>query len=166
MTDIYSGERAGFLERLGRLAGQTTFREPYGEFVPPSNPLPVSHELAAALCYARGERWQPGPEIAYAVATGLENNRDAVINWLAEKLYQGTGAEGRRNSDRIRGIAAVSYALAVRGEAGLMGFTFDEHIMRLAHIGAGWLAACMERTIEIAERNESRKVAPSIAETA
>lgn len=166
MNDTYSGERAGFLERLGRLAGHTTFREPSGEFVPVSNPVPVSHGLIVTLCGARGERWQPGPEIAYAVATGVQNNRAAVIDWLAEKLYQGTGAEGRRNGGRIRGIAAVSYALAVRGERGLRGFTFDDHVMRLAWIGAGWLAACMERTIEIAERNESRKNSVSIAETA
>lgn len=52
--DIYSAERAGLMERLCVLAGQTTWREPVGSFggLRPDT-VPHAHTLAAGLSYAR-----------------------------------------------------------------------------------------------------------------
>jgi len=53
--DIYSHERATLIERLGVLAGQTTWREPQGGFGQGLRPdtVPHAHTLAAGLSYAR-----------------------------------------------------------------------------------------------------------------
>lgn len=53
--DIYSTERAGLVERLCILAGQTTWREPVGGFGSGLRPdtVPYAHTLAAGLSYAR-----------------------------------------------------------------------------------------------------------------
>jgi len=54
-ADIYSNERAGLIERLAVLAGQTTWREPVGSFGGGLRPdtVPQAHTLAAGLSYAR-----------------------------------------------------------------------------------------------------------------
>lgn len=52
--DIYSTERAGLIERLCVLAGQTTWREPVGSFGGlRADTVPHVHTLAAGLSYAR-----------------------------------------------------------------------------------------------------------------
>ena len=147
-----SDDRIGFIERLGRLVGQTTYRVPVEGKGTKFDHLPESHALIVDLCGARGKRWNPGPEVAYAFATGVENNRDDVIKWLAEKLYLGTGSAGRKHPERVRGIALISYALVVHGPDVVNGYDFDPHILRLANIGAAWLSACMDNTIMLAER--------------
>ena len=158
-----SDDRIGFIERLGRLAGQTTYRVPVEGVGTRFSHLPESHALAAALSYARGQRWNPGPELAYAVATGIPHKRDCVIDWLAEKLHVGTGAEGRNHADRIRGIAAISYSIVVRGPESIIRYQFDPHILRLANVGAAWLSACLDDTIARAERQagECRSSSPT-----
>ena len=147
-----SDDRIGFIERLGRLAGQTTYRVPVEGIGTKFDHIPESHGLIVTLCGARGKRWNPGPELAYAVATGIQHKRDCVIDWLAEKLYVGTGSEGRKHPERVRGIALVSYALVVNGPDAIRGYDFDRHTLRLANIGAAWLSACMDNTIMLAER--------------
>jgi hypothetical protein len=54
-TDIYSHERAGLIERLCVLAGQSTWREPVGSSGGGLRPdtVPQAHTLAAGLSYAR-----------------------------------------------------------------------------------------------------------------
>lgn len=154
MSDAYTKERAGFLERLGRLAGQTTYRVPVEGVGTKVSYLPESHALIVTLSYARGNRsWNPGPEIAYAVATGVENKRDEVIAWLAEKLQAGTGAVGRKYADRIHAIAGISYAIVVHGPKSVKGAELDSHVRKLADIGAAWLSMCLDNTIMLAERS-------------
>lgn len=152
MTDTHTTERPSFLERLGRLAGQTTYRVPVEGIGTRFSYLPESHSLAGALSYARGKRWNPGPEIAYAYATGIEHKREEVIDWLSEKLHAGTGATGRKHADRLRGIAAIAYCIVIRGPESTKGYKFDSHVLRLADIGAAWLSACMDNTLMLAER--------------
>lgn len=52
-VDIYSHERAGLMERLCVLAGQSTYREPMGSFTSPQGGVPHAHALAAGLSYAQ-----------------------------------------------------------------------------------------------------------------
>jgi hypothetical protein len=52
-VDIYSTERAGLLERLCRIAGQTTWREPRDtDYVPPVDPMPVEHTMLTGISFA------------------------------------------------------------------------------------------------------------------
>lgn len=164
-----SDDRIGFIERLGRLAGQTTYRVPVEGVGTRFSHLPESHALAAALSYARGKRWNPGPELAYAVATGIPHKRECVVDWLAEKLYVGTGSAGRSRPEQVRGIAAIAYWLVVKGPEEIRGYEFDRHTMRLANIGAAWLSACLDNTIMLAERQAHIATAstpPEATETA
>lgn len=154
MTDqTFTKERPGFLERLGRLAGQTTYRVPIEGVGTKFDHIPESHGLIVSLCGARGPRWQPGPEIAFAMATGIQHQREKVVVWLMGKLQRATGATGRKYEDRLREIAENSYLLAIGARvAAAGGDKFDRNMHRLAMIGAGWLAMCMDETIGRAER--------------
>src|SRR5690348_15050801 len=52
-VDIFSHERAGLMERLCRIAGQTTWREPRDtDYVPPVDSMPVEHTMMAGLSFA------------------------------------------------------------------------------------------------------------------
>lgn len=147
-----SDDRIGFIERLGRLAGQTTYRVPVEGVGTRFSHLPESHALAAALSYARGKRWNPGPELAYAVATGVFHKQLEVVEWLAEKLRVGTGNAGRDQGNAILFIAGLSYLMVVRGPTALHGIKLAPHVEKLANIGAAWLSACLDNTIMLAER--------------
>lgn len=157
MTDqTFTQERAGFLERMGRLAGQSTYRVPVEGVGTKFDHIPESHGLIVTLCGARGQKWQPGPEIAFAVATGIQHQREKVVQWLMGKLYLGTGATVRTYKDRLRAIAEISYLMAVGETKSDGGAEFDPHMRRLASIGAGWLAMCMDETIHRAESRPER----------
>ena len=153
-----SNERAGFLERLGRLAGQTTYRQPIEGVGTRWDYMPESHVLAARLSYARGRRWNPGPELAYTIATGIPCKRAEVIDWLASKMARSMEVSTQR-AGILRGIAAVSYCIIVQPEK-MKNVKLSRHVMRIAGIGAAWLSACLDDTIARAERqatwNESQ----------
>src|SRR6187431_2603931 len=122
-----------FLERCGRLAGQTTYRVPVEGTGTRFSYIPESHNLAAALSFARGPRWNPGPELVYAKATGVEHKRREVVEWLADKFTYALGASGYH--DRTRGVAVISYCLVVRGDDSVKALKVGPHVMKLANIG-------------------------------
>jgi|SRR5690606_18533988 len=155
----------GFLERCGRLIGQTTFRHPIEGTGTRVCHIPESNLLASALSFARGPKWQPGPELIYAKATGVENKRGDVVEWLAGKLGSKLGAVGELHKGRIEGIAFLAYCLVVRGNDSVQGIRIDAHAMKLADVGASWLSACLDETLERAERRPVSIPEP-VAETA
>ena len=55
-VDLYTSRRASLLERLGRLAGTTTWRAPVGSFAQPADMHPVEHALAMACVWLRDHR--------------------------------------------------------------------------------------------------------------
>ena len=144
-----SDDRIGFIERLGRLAGQTTYRQPIEGVGTRSDYMPESHVLAARLSYARGSRWNPGPELAYTIATGIPCKRDEVIDWLASKMALSMEVSTQREGI-LRGIAVVSYCILVHPEK-MKNVKLSRHVMRIAEIGAAWLSACLDNTISLAE---------------
>ena len=86
-TDIYSHERAGFAERLGRLAARTTWREPAsGAFTDRADKMPLEHALATALAFARQAPHDIGPDIAYAIVTMIEHRRPRIVGELTARL--------------------------------------------------------------------------------
>lgn len=150
-----SNERAGFLERLGRLAGQTTYRQPIEGVGTRSDYMPESHVLAARLAYARGRKWNPGPELAYTIATGIPCKRAEVIDWLASKMARSMEVSTQR-AGILRGIAVVSYCILVHPEK-MKNVKLSRNVVRIANIGAAWLSACLDNTIMMAEMHATRQ---------
>jgi hypothetical protein len=54
-TDIFSTERAGLLEKLGALAGMSTWREPGAGYTNKAGQVPYAHILSAALVWWAGQ---------------------------------------------------------------------------------------------------------------
>jgi hypothetical protein len=155
MNDAIKKDRAGFLERLGQLAGTTAWREPgrSGGGTPyAARGMTTENALALALAMARKNERDVGPWIAYAMATGVEDHRAEIITWLADKLISGTHHVGARNSKRMLSIAAVCYCDVVQGR-------HDHRLPKvnprdftvLVSIGIGWLWMSMEAAVERAE---------------
>lgn len=106
-------------ERLARLGGGTTYREPVGGRTTRSGAIPADHELCVALGWAR-DRDDPhdiGADIAMDMATGAGRNMASVVRQLANALDQGGGHRGsrviRRNRPFLRIAAADAYARIV-----------------------------------------------------
>lgn len=148
-------DRSGFVERLGRLAGQTTWREPTGAGYTPYVSGSLSGENAMVLALSMGRRnpRDVGPDIAYSVGTGQPHRREQVVEWLADKLLRGTGPTGKKAERQLLVIAGQAYDLCIgvrqkvippRGA--VTAFTL------LVNIGAGWLWVAMEASVERAER--------------
>jgi hypothetical protein len=107
-------------ERLARLAGTTTYREPVGGRTTRVGVVPVDHELCIALGWAR-DRNDPndiGPDIALDIATGVGRNMPGIIRQLANALDAGAGRGHRairRNRAYLRIAAGDAYARLVYG---------------------------------------------------
>ena len=155
-------DRAGFLERLARLAGQTTYREPCGGGSPYSSRMMTSENaLALALSFARRDPRDIGPEIVYTIATQVPHQQGRVLAWLGAKLLTDTGPAGRKCERQLIVLSRHCYEMVGFGKplAPLprrLPVAWD----KLRDIGIGWLWMQAESTIERAEyalRNEGRR---------
>jgi hypothetical protein len=86
MSGLWATDKPEFLERLGRLAGRTTFRDLSGSRGVKENPLPDEHAIAAALSFARIDQDDFGPDVAYCWALGSDAYRNKVTRQLAIAL--------------------------------------------------------------------------------
>lgn len=147
-------ERSGFIERLGRLAGQTTWREPTGAGYTAhvSGALSPENAMVLALSLARRYPGDVGPDIAYSVGTGQPHRRGHVAAWLADKLLAGTGSAGHRAKRQLLSISGQAYDLVIGsiGRISPPSHAVPEFEV-LANIGAGWLWIAMEAAVERAE---------------
>lgn len=155
MNNAIPKDRAGFLERLGQLAGTTAWRDPgkSGGGTPyAARGMTTENSLALALAMARKNDRDVGPWIAYAMATSVEDHRAEIITWLADKLIAGTQHIGARNRGRMLIIAAVCYCNVIRNEP-----RYDapkknaKDFELLVNIGIGWMWMSMEAAVERAE---------------
>jgi hypothetical protein len=149
------GERSGFIERLGRLAGKTTWREPDGSDRAPyvASTLSADNAMLLALSMSRRNARDVGPEVAYSVGTGTPHQQQRVVCWLADKLMTGTGHAGRRNQKHLGEIARQAYELVIGTRSHFDApATASRDFVLLANIGAGWLWMAMESAVERAER--------------
>lgn len=149
------GDRGGFIERLGRLMGKTTYREPGGAGHQPYAATSISPDntLVLALSFARRNNRDIGPEIAYSVGTGMPHQRQRVVEWLADKLLRGTGPVGRKAERQLLAISGQAYDLVIGQRQHVIppkgaGSSFT----LLVNVGAGWLWVAMEAAVERAER--------------
>lgn len=157
-TDTFNhADRAGFLERLARLAGSTTWREPgQGGGVPyVARRIPTEHAMALALAMARTNPRDVGPDLAYSVATGVPHRRHIIIAWLAEKLEKGTGSVGQRCSPWLQRIAGRAYDKVIGSPVdevpGWVAGKMSRDIELLSNVAEGWLWMSMEAAVERAE---------------
>lgn len=157
-TDTFNhGDRAGFIERLGRLAGQTTYREAGGGGSPFSaRMMTAENALILQLTFARRHPRDVGPEITYAIATGIPHRREDVVRWLALKLMTETGRAGQKAANYRNILASHCYEMVAFGRQTTrlpkrLPVAWD----RLCSIGIGWLWMQAEATIERAEGHQS-----------
>lgn len=155
-TDTFNhADRSGFIERMGRLAGSTTWREPGGSGYTPhvAGSILPDNALLLALCGARRNPRDIGPEIAYSVGTGTPHRRMDVIEWLADKLHRGTGRIGVKRYGMLTAVSGQAYDLVIgaRREIVLPSSDKARDFQLLVNVGAGWLWMVMEAAVERAE---------------
>jgi len=97
-SDLWSSDRPEFSERLARLAGGTTFREPAGARGTKQDQLPDEHAVAAALAFARRGPDDIGPDVAYCWVLQSDAYRERVVRKLSVALrcHESRGAAGLR----------------------------------------------------------------------
>lgn len=116
MSDTFSNERAGYAERLARLAGGTTWREPIGGYSTSADNMPDVHALAASLAFARQGPNDIGPDVAFAVICKKMTHRERVVMKLADALLGLAGHVAERCADSLPQVAAASYVHVCTGE--------------------------------------------------
>jgi hypothetical protein len=147
------GDRAGFLERLSRLSGQTTYRMPMGGRMPYSaRNMTTEAALILTLSFSRAGKWDIGPEIVYGIGTGLSHQREKVIQWLVGRIKQEAGWKARKAKNYVNILAQHCYEIVVFGKPqkpipNRLPICWDE-LKELAE-GLLWMEA--ENTIERAE---------------
>lgn len=109
-------------ERLARLSGTTTYRQPMEGRATRTPQLPPDHEVCVALGWAR-RRSDPhdiGPDVVFDMATGSGRHMVKVIQTLADALDPGPGNRGHRAARRCRPwlkvVSADAYARLVYGQ--------------------------------------------------
>lgn len=166
MGDAVQKDRAGFLERLGQLAGSTAWRDPgrVGGGTPyAARGMATENALVLALAMARRNPRDKGPDIAYSLATQQPYKGAEVVEWLADKLSMGTGPMGKKHAGRLMPVAMQAYEWIVSPEAvlDLTDIAEDLHddFRSLYSIAQGWLWMSMEAAVERAERAMYSKLA-------
>lgn len=159
MSDAYSAERAGYAERLARLAGGTTYREPVGGYGTPSDYMPDVHAMAASLAFARRGEADIGPDVAFAVICRKMAHRRKVVTELAAALLASGGRAGERCAYYLPQIASACYSHVVTGEprAVVAGIAERDWVI-LSSMGVGllWDAVSVSvRRAEYAYRSEA-----------
>lgn len=148
---------ADFLERMGRLAGQTTYRVPVEGNGTRFGDIPESCAIIIALCGARGRNWNPGPEIAWARATGIQHKREAVIRWTENALQLGSPEK----SPKAREIAKIAYSVATQTDPSISGKDYPVSTRKAVYWAVCLLEQCMWEVLRRAERG--RRQVPEIA---
>lgn len=93
---LFSSDRPEFMERVAKLAGGTTYREPVGGHCTKQEHMPDSHAIAAALAFARRGQDDIGPDVAYCWVIQTDAYRQKVTRKLSVAMrcheLRGTGA--------------------------------------------------------------------------
>lgn len=84
---LWSNDRPEFTERVAKLAGATTYREPVGGYGTKSEHLPDAHAIAAALSFARRGPDDIGPDVAYCWVLQTDAYREKVTRKLCIAMH-------------------------------------------------------------------------------
>lgn len=95
---LWSSDRPEFVERIAKLAGQTTYRTPSAGRGTKQDQLPDAHAIAAALAFARRGPEDVGPDVAYCWVLQTDAYRQRVTRKLSSALrcHEFRGAGGFR----------------------------------------------------------------------
>ena len=161
-NELFGKDRAGLMERLGRLQGGTTYRDGDSGGGTPfvTRKLTAEAELLLALKMAQTHPRDVGPWIVYSIALRIDDRRSQIVHWLADKLIAGAGHVGKRNAGRMLVIASASYQLAVHGLEPKRPRQRAVDYAALVNIGAGWLWMKCETAVERAE--DAMKTRPEV----
>ena len=85
-SDLWGTERPEFIERIGKLAGGTTYRTPSGGRGTKVQQVPDEHAIAAALAYGRQGPEDVGPDVAYCWVLQTDAYRNRTVRRLADAL--------------------------------------------------------------------------------
>lgn len=111
-SDIYSHDRATFRERIARLAGGTTYREPMeGHSTDPHRLTDL--DVAAALAFARKGSSDIGPDVAYCMICQSDAYRPRIVRELALALSESGGYYLRNARPYLLHIADQAFAAMV-----------------------------------------------------
>lgn len=148
-TEIFTNEKATFRERIARLVGGATWREPMeGHSTDPHRM--TDQDVAAALAYARQGPDDIGPDIAYCIVCGSDWHRARIVKGLATALFHAGGSKLRdarphllsiadnafravvfqQNAARPEGCPPNSYQMLLLGAIGTLNQLADESILR------------------------------------
>lgn len=83
---LWSTDRPEFAERIAKLGGTSTFREPWGGSSGTADRMPDAHAVAAALAFARQGPEDIGPDVAYCWVLQTDAYRRKVTTMLAHAL--------------------------------------------------------------------------------
>jgi len=158
-NEFWNKDRPLLMERLGRLLGSTTYRGPDSGGGTPfsARKLTAEAELLVSLKMAQRHPGDVAPWIVYSLALQVDDRQREIVEWLAGKLEQGTGAVGHRNAQRITIAAFGAYRLAVHGIEPARARHRPAEFVALVNIGAGWLWMKSEGALdrwEFALRND------------
>lgn len=115
MTETFTHDRASFRERIARLVGGTTWREPLeGHSTDPHRM--TDQDVAAALAFARQDPDDIGPDIAYCIVTGSDWHRARIILAVANALLSSGGRWLRHGRPHLLTIADNAFRALVFGD--------------------------------------------------
>lgn len=120
---LWTSDRPDFSERLARLAGKSTFREPAGARGTKQDQLPDEHAIAAALAFARRGPDDIGPDVAYCWVLQSDAYRETVVRKLSTALrcHEFRGVDGLRLAAAQAAWAAMIWNRATPRPANAAG---------------------------------------------
>lgn len=156
-TDVFEFSRTTFVERVQKLTGTTTWREPMLGGVSTANTIPDAHLAAAAMAYAK-DKDDPrsvAHHIAYALYVGGRHWQDEIVTAVEEQLLD---LESRMHVTRgarksiARMAAIASYLNVMRGDEMPKPAACGDVWYFMVRVGERWLYAQAEQAIARAER--------------
>lgn len=111
---------SSFHERLTRLVGSTTYREPMGGVGTAAGHMTDANRVAAALAMAREGQDDIGPDIAVCLYLRTDYKRDWIVRTLAEAIKGQRHRAVRENHAHLRTVCDQAFGLVVWGVPGRM----------------------------------------------
>ena len=114
MADTWTHERATFRERIARLAGRTSWREPVAGYTNKAGELGEEQQIAMALAFARDQDdpLDIGPEVAYCLVCESRGGKPDVLDKVTQAMrLVSRAADARPLMTRSAVNAAFEWAI-------------------------------------------------------
>lgn len=150
MTETFTHDRASFRERIARLVGGTTWREPLeGHSTDPRRM--TDQDVAAALAYARQGADDIGPDIAYCIVCNSNSYRRRSVSTVAQEIFETT--KRRRGLHEMVLAADAAWGFVVWGRTQPRPDTIDQTAWDvLVRLAVAIFDSAAESAIHRAER--------------